>query len=183
MKIRLLISIFSLFMLVGSASADQPGSFYGISAKTIDGEQRSLADYRDKVVLVVNVASFCGYTSQYAGLENLYQRYRERGFVILGFPSNDFGSQEPGSDAEIKKFCSERYHVSFPIFSKVKVLGAEKHPLYLFLTSSSGGKDVGWNFEKFLIGKSGRVIERFDSGTTPEDPTLLAAIDKALNPA
>ncbi len=158
----------------------EQGSLYGLSATTIDGEAQKLSTFEGKVVLVVNVASYCGYTSQYEGLEKLYQQHRERGFVVLGFPSNDFGQQEPGSDGEIKKFCSERFGVSFPLFSKVKVLGQDKHPVYSFLTASTGGVDVGWNFEKFLIDRKGFVIGRFASGVSPDSPDLKATIEKAL---
>jgi glutathione peroxidase len=129
----------------------------------------------------VNVASYCGYTSQYAGLEKLYQNYKDKGFVVLGFPSNDFGQQEPGSDTEIKKFCSERFGASFPLFSKVKVLGGEKTALYKLLVAATGGGEVGWNFEKFLVDRKGAVVGRFASGVEPESDELKKAIEKALS--
>lgn len=148
--------------------------------QTIDGVEKSLGDYKGSVLLIVNVASYCGYTPQYAGLERLYQRYKGRGFLVLGFPSNDFGQQEPGSESEIKRFCSERFGVTFPLFAKTKVLGREKSPLYALLTAQSGGAEVGWNFEKFLVSRSGEIVGRFASGVTPEASELTTAIEAAL---
>ncbi|MFO0203454.1 MAG: glutathione peroxidase [Alphaproteobacteria bacterium] len=169
------------FVMIGSPAHGEQGGLYSLSANTIDGDAQKLSVFDGKVVLVVNVASYCGYTSQYEGLEQLYQNYRERGFAVLGFPSNDFGQQEPGSDGEIKKFCSERFGVTFPLFSKVKVLGENKDPVYRFLTASTGGVDVGWNFEKCLVGRNGSVVGRFESGVTPDSPELKSAIEKALS--
>lgn len=155
-------------------------TLYDISAKRIDGSDRSLSEYRGKVALVVNVASQCGYTPQYTGLQKLYDTYKERGFVVLGFPSNDFGGQEPGSEQEIQHFCSSKFGVTFPLFAKVSVLGASKHPVYSFLTTTTGGEEVGWNFEKFLVGNDGRVVGRFPSRVTPQDQGLIKAIEGAL---
>ena len=149
-----------------------------IPLKTIDGKDATLKDYAGKVVLIVNVASECGYTGQYAGLQALHEKYAKQGFSVLGFPCNDFGGQEPGSEAEIKTFCSSRYNVSFPMFSKVKIIGAEKHPLFVLLTSVSG--EVAWNFEKFLIGKDGALISRFGSDAEPEGGAIEAAVKKGL---
>jgi len=149
--------------------------------KKIDGSKVDLADYAGKVVLVVNVASRCGYTGQYSGLQSLYEKYKDKGLVILGFPANDFGAQEPGSDADIKEFCSTRYGVTFPMFSKITVKGAGKAPLYQTLTESADPKgEVSWNFEKFLIGKDGAVIGRFKSGVAPDDAKLVQAVETAL---
>jgi glutathione peroxidase len=149
--------------------------------KTIDGSTVDLADYQGKVVLVVNVASRCGYTGQYAGMQKLYDDYKDRGFVILGFPANDFGAQEPGSDAQIAEFCSSKYGVTFPMFSKISVKGAGKAPLYAVLTESADPQgEVSWNFEKFLIGKDGAVVGRFKSGVAPADDKLVAAIEAEL---
>lgn len=148
------------------------------SMKTIDGKDQALSTYKGKVTLVVNVASACGYTPQYAGLESLYKKYKDQGLVVLGFPANDFGAQEPGSDAEIKTFCERKYGVTFPMFSKISVKGAGKAPLYQFLSQSAG--DVSWNFGKYLVGKDGKVIKRFDSGVGPESPELTKAIEAAL---
>lgn len=155
-------------------------SVYSIGVTSIDGEPAELSRYKGKVLLVVNVASQCGYTGQYAGLQKLYTDYADKGLVVLGFPSNDFGGQEPGSEAEIKQFCSSKYGVTFPMFAKVKVVGAEKHPLYQLLSKSTGGQDVGWNFEKFLVDRSGLVIARFNSGVKPSDTVLISAIEGAL---
>ena len=149
--------------------------------KSIDGKPVDLASYKGKVVLVVNVASRCGYTGQYAGLQKLYDSHKDKGLVILGFPANDFGAQEPGSDADIAKFCSTTYGVSFPMFSKITVKGAGKAPLYKALTESAEPKgEVAWNFEKFLIGKDGSVVGRFKSGVAPDSADLAKAIEAEL---
>ena len=149
--------------------------------KAIDGTSVDLASYRGKVVLVVNVASRCGYTRQYAGLQALYDAYKDRGLVVLGFPANDFGAQEPGSDADIREFCSTRYGVTFPMFSKITVKGPGKAALYRALTESAEPPgEVSWNFEKFLIGKDGMVVGRYKSGVAPDDPGLASAIEAAL---
>jgi glutathione peroxidase len=150
----------------------------------IDGKPVDLADYRGKVVMIVNVASKCGFTPQYAGLEKLYQADKDKGFVILGFPADNFHNQEPGTDAEIKAFCTGKYNVTFPMMSKVSVLGADKCPLYKFLTEpATAGPfagEVGWNFTKFVIDRNGNLTARFPSKTTPADPKLTGAIDAAL---
>ena len=154
-------------------------SLHEISATTIDGATQSLADYKGKVVLVVNTASECGSTPQYAGLEGLWRHYRERGLVVLGFPSNDFGGQEPGSEAEIKTFCSTKYKVSFPMFAKVKVKGEGQAPVYRFLTADYG--EPKWNFHKYLVDRNGKVIKAFATGIAPEDASLRAAVEAALD--
>ena len=155
---------------------------YEFSAKTIDGKSRKLGDYKGKVLLVVNTASQCGFTPQYKGLETLYKQFKDRGFAVLGFPSNQFGQQEPGSDTEIAEFCEMNFGVSFPLFSKVDVNGADAHPLFKFLTSTKpgllGSEGIKWNFTKFLIGKDGSVIDRYAPNTKPED--LAKDIEKAL---
>lgn len=149
--------------------------------RDIDGNERSFGEFKGKVALLVNVASQCGYTPQYEGLEALAKKYAPRGLVVVGLPSNDFGAQEPGTEAEIKSFCSTRYGVTFPMFSKVRITGNDKHELYSWLTSASTPPgDVRWNFEKFLVGKDGNVVARFGSGTAPSSPELVAAIEKAL---
>jgi glutathione peroxidase len=155
-------------------------SLHDFTMKTILGEERSLGDYRGKVVLVVNTASECGYTPQYEGLEKLHERFEGKGFAVLGFPSNDYGAQEPGTDAEIATFCTSKFGVKFPMFSKIPVKGSSKHPLYAFLTQAAPAGEVKWNFEKFLVGKDGTVIGRFPSSVTPEDGKLAEAIEKAL---
>jgi glutathione peroxidase len=149
--------------------------------KTIDGTMVDLGSYKGKVVLVVNVASQCGATPQYAGLQKLYDTYKDKGLVILGFPANDFGAQEPGSDAQVLQFCSSKYGVTFPMFSKITVKGPGKAPLYKALTESADPQgEVGWNFEKFLIGKDGEVAGRFKTRVQPDDAEFVAAIESAL---
>ena len=153
-------------------------SVYDYSMKTIDGQPAPLAAYKGKVVMFVNVASYCGYTKQYTGLEALYRKYKDQGFVIVGVPANNFGAQEPDSDEQIKTFCSRKYDVTFPLLSKVSVKGSDITPLYSYLTKTGG--DVKWNFTKFLVGKDGQVIERFESAVTPESPELVKAVEAAL---
>jgi glutathione peroxidase len=159
-------------------------TFHDFTVKTIDGTDRSLADYSGKVLLVVNVASRCGLTPQYKGLEDLYRRYEGQGLAVLGFPSNDFGAQEPGSDPEIRRFCSTEYDVTFPLFSKVKVNGDGEAPVYAFLkaqpSAPKGPGDITWNFEKFLIGKDGKVLARFAPNVGPLDIEVTSAIGSAL---
>ena len=153
--------------------------------KTIDGKDQNLSEYKGKVVLFVNVASKCGLTPQYKGLEALYEKYKEKGFVILGFPANNFGSQEPGTNEEIKQFCTSKYDVQFPMMSKISVKGDDKHPLYKFLTEGKAGEDfagdIEWNFAKFLVDRNGNVMARFSSRTKPEDPQVGETIEKALS--
>ena len=153
-----------------------------IPLKDIDGKETSLKAYAGKVLLIVNVASKCGYTPQYKGLETLHRKYRDQGLLVLGFPSNDFGGQEPGSNSEIKQFCAKEYEVTFPLFDKLHVTGAEQHPLYASLTGaeSPAPGPVKWNFGKFLIGRDGKVLARFDSATTPESKELTTAVERAL---
>ncbi|MDH3519740.1 MAG: glutathione peroxidase [Myxococcales bacterium] len=151
--------------------------------KRLDGKTDHLGAYRGQVLLIVNVASECGYTPQYAGLQSLYERYRERGFAVLGFPSNDFGKQEPGSNDEIAKFCRANYGVEFPMFSKCAVLGDDAHPLYRELASrpSPIGGPVTWNFEKFLVDREGRVIARFEPDIEPGDTRIARRIEALLD--
>lgn len=160
-------------------SALAANSIHEFTMNSIDGKPTSLKSWQGKVVLVVNVASQCGYTPQYTGLEALYQKYKDKGLVIVGVPANNFGGQEPGTDEEIKTFCSRKYSVTFPMMSKVSVKGADMTPLYQYLTTAKGG-DVKWNFTKFLVGKDGKVIDRFESKVAPESPELTAAIEAAL---
>ncbi|HEY6643700.1 glutathione peroxidase [Povalibacter sp.] len=176
-------------------------SLYDIPVKKIDGTDGSLADYRNKVLLVVNVASKCGLTPQYTGLENLYQGKQAAGLEVLGFPANDFMAQEPGTDAEIRDFCSTSYDIHFPLFSKISVVGADQHPLYARLTAeqpqaigdgpfrerlkghgieTGQPNDVLWNFEKFLLDRKGKVVARFAPDVAADDPRLVAAIDAEL---
>jgi glutathione peroxidase len=152
--------------------------------KDIDGKDVDLADYKGKVVLIVNVASKCGFTKQYKGLEALYEKYKDKGFVILGFPANNFGGQEPGSNDDIKQFCSSKFSVTFPMMSKVSVQGADTTPLYQYLTDAKSNGDfagdIEWNFNKFLVDRNGNVIARFPSPTAPEDKKVTGAVEKAL---
>ncbi len=164
--------------------SDQPKSVHDFTVKDIDSHSVKLSRYRGKALLIVNVASRCGLTPQYAGLQSIYEKYRKQGLVVLGFPANDFLSQEPGTDAEIKQFCSTTYKVTFPMFSKIVVKGEGQAPLYRFLTSKdtnpSGAGDIEWNFAKFLIGRDGKPVQRFASKTTPTDPSVIEAIEKLL---
>lgn len=164
---------------------------YSILVETLSGKKETLETYKGKVMLIVNTASECGYTSQYEGLEKIYKKYAEKGFVILGFPSNDFGAQEPGSNAEIKTFCEKRYKVTFPMYAKNHVGGKDQtgkdqtQPLYQFLLKNSPANSsvkgaVGWNFEKFLVSRTGAVVGRFKSGVTPESAELTSAIENEL---
>jgi len=149
----------------------------------IDGKEVKLEDYKGKVILIVNVASQCGFTRQYVGLEAMYLKYKDRGFEVLGFPSNDFGNQEPGTDAEIKAFCSAKYKVTFPMFGKVPVLGANAHPLFKQLAGQPGsaGGEPKWNFNKYLVGRDGKVIEHFESGAKPDGDLLTKKVEAALS--
>lgn len=157
-------------------------SVYDYSAKTLDGQDASLADYRGQVLLIVNTASKCGFTPQYEGLEQLWRTYKDRGLTILAFPCNQFGAQEPGDASEIANFCSLTYDVTFPVMSKIDVNGADAHPLYKFLKKEQKGllgtEAIKWNFTKFLIGRDGEVVERFAPTTKPED--LKAALEALL---
>ena len=154
-------------------------SAHDFSAPSISGQDTSLAEFKGKTLLVVNVASACGLTPQYEGLQALHAQYAERGLAVLGFPCNQFGAQEPGSEKEIQHFCSSRFGVEFPMFSKIEVNGPERHPLYQFLIGD--GEDISWNFEKFLIDDQGQTIARFSPRTAPDDPELVSAIEQSLS--
>ena len=167
-----------LMGMVMTASLFGASSVHEFTLNSIDGKPAPLSAYQGKVVLIVNVASRCGFTPQYAGLEALYEKYKDRGFVILGFPANNFGSQEPGTNEEIKTFCSSKYNVTFPMYSKISVKGDDKAPLYQFLTATGG--EIQWNFTKFLVDKDGKVVARFEPKVTPESPEVAEAIEKAL---
>jgi len=155
---------------------------YGFTMKTIEGREQKLSDYRGHVLLVVNVASKCGFTPQYQGLEALYRKYRERGLVVLGFPANNFMGQEPGSDSEIQSFCQARFGVTFPLFSKISVKGTQIHPLYKYLTETAQPTGpISWNFNKFLIGRDGRITARWGSRTAPESKELIQQLEETLS--
>lgn len=175
-----------LMMLSGAAIAlpAQQKSIYDFTISSIDGQQVSLDSYKGKVVLLVNVASKCGFTPQYAGLEAVYEKYKDRGLVIVGVPANNFAQQEPGTNAEIKTFCTRKYNVSFPMMAKVSVKGDDETPLYHFLTDASTDPqfagDIKWNFTKFLFDRDGKPVARFEPATTPDSPQVTSAIEAAL---
>jgi glutathione peroxidase len=161
-----------------AVAEEAPMSFFDLTARTLDGTPQPLAAYRGQVVLVVNTASECGFTPQYGGLEKLYDEYKGKGFTVLGFPSNDFGGQEPGTAEQIASFCSTNYDISFPLFEKVRTKGPGQSPVYAFVTKQHG--EPKWNFHKYLIGKDGQVLAAFPSKVTPESAELRGAIDQAL---
>ena len=169
-----------LFPLIAIASAlFAAGGIYDFTMNSIDGKPVSLSEFKGKVILIVNVASKCGYTPQYAGLEALYRKYKDQGLVLVGVPANNFGGQEPGTNEEIKTFCKTKYDVTFPMMAKVSVKGDDITPLYAYLTSTTGG-DIKWNFTKFLISRDGKTAGRFESKVAPDAPELTAAVEKAL---
>jgi len=176
--IVLLVAITFVQILVARAAE----SIYDIPLKDIDGNSTSLKPYQGKVLLIVNVASKCGFTPQYTALEAIYQKYKDQGLVVLGFPCNQFAHQEPGTDLEIKQFCTSKYDVTFPMFDKIEVNGSNRDPLYVILA----GKDspfpgnIGWNFTKFLIGRDGKILNRFNSPVKPDSPEVTHAIEAAL---
>jgi glutathione peroxidase len=169
-------------LLVQAVVVAAVSSIYNYKIHTLEGKGSSLADYKGKVVLLVNVASKCGYTPQYKALQGLQDKYASKGFTVVGVPCNDFGAQEPGSSEEIRKFCTDNYNVSFPLTEKVHVKGPEQHPLYARLTGegSEFPGDIKWNFSKFLIGRDGKILQRFESGVKPESPEMTQAIESAL---
>jgi glutathione peroxidase len=172
--IRIALPLLALSAMVFGAS-----NAYEFTMNAIDGTPVPLTAFKGKVTLFVNVASQCGFTPQYSALEAVYEKYKEQGFIVAGFPANNFGSQEPGTNAEIKQFCDRKYSVKFPMFSKISVLGGDKAPLYQFLTTSAG-PEVQWNFTKFLVDRNGKVLKRFDSAAEPDSPEVIAAIEAAL---
>ena len=181
---RKIKTLFAATAVLGMTLMAAEKTVYDFTLNSIDGQATPLSTFKGKVVLLVNVASRCGYTPQYAALESLYERYKDRGFVILGIPANNFGAQEPGTNQEIKTFCTSKYHVSFPMMAKVSVKGSDIIPLYQFLTDKttnpSTGGEIGWNFTKFLVDENGIVVARFDSAVTPDSAEVAAAVEKAL---
>ena len=174
----------AFLLLMTQASAQSAQTFFDLQATSIDGTTRKLSSYRGKVVLVANTASGCGYTPQYKDLEALSKKYSSRGLVVLGFPSNDFGGQEPGSNHEIKQFCELNYKVDFPLFSKAPVTGSDAQPVFTWLVSHSPADVAGpveWNFEKFLISRDGRLVKRYRSKTNPTSPDVTTAIEEELS--
>ena len=169
-------------ILLPILSLQAADSIYDIPLKDIDGNATSLKPYKGQVVLVVNVASHCGFTPQYAALEAVYQKYKSQGLVICGFPCNQFGGQEPGTDTEIKQFCTAKYDVTFPMFDKLEVNGDNRHPLYVLLAGKDSPfpGDIRWNFTKFVIGRDGKIVNRFDSKVKPDSDEVTTAIETAL---
>ena len=178
MKTKTLIA--SLIAMTAIAASAQ--SIYEIKLKDIDGKDTTLAAYKGNAVLIVNVASKCGFTKQYTGLEATYQKYKAQGFAVLGFPCNQFGGQEPGTNEDIKQFCSSKYSVTFPLFDKIEVNGENRHPLYVTLAGKDSPfpGDIKWNFNKFLVGKDGKIVKRFDSKVAPESEELTKAIEAVI---
>lgn len=185
-----LVPVLLMFLMVIAVPVFHLGAeekkmqLYDFVVKDIDGNDVPLSKYKGKVLLIVNVASRCGFTPQYQQLVDLYNRYKDQGFAILGFPANNFMGQEPGTNEEIKTFCQTRYNVNFDMFSKISVKGEDIHPLYSYLTSKDTnpkfGGEIRWNFTKFLVDKNGNVVARFEPRTKPDDPEVIAAIEKAL---
>jgi glutathione peroxidase len=182
---KIILFLFAAGLVAQVASAAGAPSIQNIPLDDINGKPASLKDYSGKVILLVNVASFCGNTPQYKGLEALYEKYKDQGFVVIGVPCNDFGGQEPGSAEEIKTFCTEKYSVTFPLMAKIHVKGPEQHPLYAALTGKDAAVpgaagDIDWNFAKFVIGRDGKPVKRFVSKVKPDAPELVQAVEAAL---
>lgn len=178
--VKTIVLIAALSML--QVLAVRAGSIYDIKLKDIDGKDTTLAEHKGKVLLIVNVASKCGFTKQYAGLQAIQKQYALQEFTVLGFPCNQFRGQEPGTNEEIKEFCTSKYNVTFPLFDKIEVNGPNRHPLYVALAGKDSPfpGDIKWNFNKFLIGRDGKILNRFDSKVTPESEELVKAIETAL---
>jgi glutathione peroxidase len=170
-------------LLIMATSLFAASGVYSFTLNSIDGKPAPLADYKGKVVLLVNVASQCGYTPQYSALESIYEKYKDQGFVILGFPANNFGAQEPGTNEEIKTFCTRKYNVTFPMYAKISVKGDDQAPLYAYLTKETKpgiSGEIKWNFTKFLIDRNGNVVQRFEPAVTPDSKDVTGAIEKQL---
>ena len=180
-RVRGYLLLGALSIMAGSLLA--ASGIYSFTLNSIDGPPAPLADYKGKVVLLVNVASKCGFTPQYSALEATYEKYKSQGFVILGFPTNNFGAQEPGTNEEIKTFCSRKYSVTFPMYSKISVKGADQAALYSYLTTETAPGlrgEIKWNFTKFLVDRNGNVVQRFEPEVTPDSKEVIAAIEKQL---
>jgi len=184
-KLSLLVAAALVLSAANARAADaKDKNVYSFTMKDIDGKPADLSQYKGKVALVVNVASKCGYTPQYKNLEAVYEQYKDKGFEILAFPANEFKQQEPGSNAQIKEFCTSTYHTQFPLFSKIVVKGEGQAPLYQYLTSTEANPqtagDIKWNFTKFLVSKDGKVVARFEPKVKPDDKEVIDAIEKEL---
>lgn len=179
------LSVMTPFAAETGDATTSEAPIYTHTMANIDGEDVSLADFKGDVLLLVNVASKCGYTPQYEGLEKLYQRYKDQGLVVMGFPANNFGNQEPGTNAEIKEFCTTKFDVTFPMFAKISVKGDDIHPLYQYLTDKKANSEfsgeIGWNFTKFLVNRDGEVVARFASADKPMSDSVIKAVEAALN--
>ncbi len=170
-------------MILMTGTTFAASNIYDFTLPSIDGTPMPLSQFKGKVVLMVNVASQCGYTPQYTALEAIYEKYKAQGFVIVGFPANNFGAQEPGTNEEIKTFCSRKYSVTFPLYSKVSVKGDDETPLYQYLTKQTAppiSGEIKWNFTKFLVDKNGKVVQRFEPAVTPDSPEVVSAVEKLL---
>src|SRR5258705_13773439 len=182
---KALIPTMMCMFFVAAALMGAGKNVFDYTLNTIDGQPAPLSAYKGKVLMLVNVASRCGFTPQYTALESIYEKYKDRGFVIVGIPANNFGGQEPGTNQEIKTFCSSKYNVTFPMMAKVSVKGEDTTPLYQFLTDKAAnpqtGGEIKWNFTKFLVGPDGRIITRFEPEVTPDAPQVTSAIEKALS--
>lgn len=182
--IKALVPVMISLLFLAAALIGAEKNVFDYTLSTIDGQPAPLSAYKGKVVMLVNVASRCGFTPQYAALEAIYEKYMDRGFVIVGIPANNFGAQEPGTNQEIKTFCQSKYNVTFPMMSKVSVKGDDKTPLYQYLTDKAAnpkmGGEIQWNFTKFLVGPDGQVIARFEPKVTPDSPEVTSAIESAL---
>ncbi len=178
----ILIALFAIGTLTAQETKKKMDApIYNFTMKTIEGKNKSLADYKGKVVMVVNTASFCGNTPQYKQLEEIYKKYKDKGLAIIGFPANNFGKQEPGNDSDIKTFCEKNYGVTFDMFSKISVKGDDIHPLYKYLTTDAGfNGDIDWNFAKFLVDKNGNVVARYKARMKPDEKEIVAKIDELL---
>lgn len=180
-NVREFLLLGMLIIVAGSMFA--ASSIYNFTLLSIDGKPMPLADFKGKVILIVNVASQCGFTPQYSALEALYKKYKDQGLVIVGFPANNFGAQEPGTNEEIKAFCSRKYNVTFPLYAKVSVKGNDQTPLYQYLTRDtepSVAGEIKWNFTKFLVDRNGHVVQRFEPAVTPDSPQVASAVEKFL---
>ncbi len=182
---RLIVPLMMCLLFCAAALVAGEKSIYDFTLNSIDGQPAPLAAYKGKVVMLVNVASRCGFTPQYSALEAIYEKYKDRGFVIVGIPANNFGFQEPGTNQEIETFCSSKYNVTFPMMAKVSVKGDDKTPLYQYLTDKSAnpttGGEIQWNFTKFLVGPDGQIAARFEPKVTPDSPEVTSAIEAALS--